>query len=258
MKKILILAGILVFIITSCLKELFCLEGNGKIETQSRNALSINQIENTTSIDVVYKKANTVSITVKAESNLLSHIMTEATNGNLRIRTDPRSLCFNASERPLITITSPEIDELVLTGSGDFSADTISGNSFTISLTGSGDIFVDKIACDDLSAKITGSGDIKLVNSTIQNPDLLITGSGDLEIKGTADSGHLRITGSGDIKSGEFVISTAIETISGSGNIYTYVENSLTAVISGSGNIYLQGDPAINQTITGSGKIIRN
>jgi len=258
MKKILIVASILAVITTSCLKELFCLEGNGRTETQSRNASSISQIENSTSIDVIYKKAATVSLTVKAESNLFSHIITETTNGNLKIRTDPRSLCFNASERPLITVTSPGIDELLLTGSGDFKADTISGNSFTIKLTGSGDIFADKISCNDLSVTITGSGDTKLLNSTVQNADLLVTGSGNLDIKGTGDNGHLRITGSGDIKGGEFLITTATGTISGSGNIYTHVENSLTAVISGSGNLYLKGDPAINQTITGSGKIIKN
>jgi hypothetical protein len=45
--------------------------------------------------------------------------------------------------------------------------------------------------------------------------------------------------------------------ISGSGDVYASVEESLTALISGSGNIYLKGDPIITKTISGSGKIIK-
>jgi len=85
-----------------------------------------------------------------------------------------------------------------------------------------------------------------------------VSGSGDLNIKGSCDNSKMMVTGSGDIVSDNFLVRTANETISGSGNIHTYVVISLKAVISGSGNIYLKGNPLIDQTITGSGKIIKN
>ena len=52
------------------------------------------------------------------------------------------------------------------------------------------------------------------------------------------------------------MLGSADITITGSGDVFTFVENSLIAFISGSGNIYLKGNPTINKTITGSGKII--
>lgn len=67
----------------------------------------------------------------------------------------------------------------------------------------------------------------------------------------------MKITGSGELFAEDFLLKSASVTLSGSGNVFTSVENDLNGVISGSGNIYLKGDPIINKTITGSGRIIK-
>lgn len=258
MKKIHIIIFVLSVATTSCIKDFNCINGNGIVETQERNASAFNIIENSTAVDVIFKKDDSPGLTVVAESNLLEHIVTEIVNGRLEIRTDPRATCLDYTIQPVIMVTSPELKSIESSGSGAFIADTLSGNTNTIKLSGSGDIFVKSVSCNDLSLTLYGSGDMEIATGSCQEADILITGSGDIDIKGSSNTGHLRITGSGDIKSGQFTLVTANETISGSGNIHTWVENSLTASISGSGNIYLKGNPVINQTITGSGKIIKN
>lgn len=257
MKNILIIASLVAVSTTSCIKSFNCIDGNGIMETESRNALIFNQIVNTTAADVIYRKSDVITISVRAESNLLDNLVTEIVNGKLEIRTEPGSACLDYNQKPVITVTSPSIDKIILSGSGDVSADTISGNSMSMELTGSGDLFAEFISCDELSLFISGSGNADIKKSLCEDSDLWISGSGDLGINGNCNSGKLRISGSGDINADDFMILTADETISGSGNIYTYVENSLTAVISGSGNIYLEGNPSINQTISGSGRIIK-
>jgi len=243
--------------LASCIKDLTCINGNGIIENQVRSTASFIEVVNTTQVDVIYHKADSLSITVNAESNLLKHILTIIENNRLEIKTDPWNACFDYRHKPVVTITAPELSNMKLTGSGDISADSITGNSVGIELTGSGDIFADNILCNDLAVTITGSGDIELRDAICNNSDLTITGSGDMNITGNCENGIMRIFGSGDIDSDEFRLITANETITGSGDIYTYVLNSLKAAISGSGNIYLSGNPVIDQTTTGSGKIIR-
>jgi len=258
MKKINIMVFVLSVTTTSCIKDINCINGNGILETQPRNTSAFNHIVNSTEVDVIYKKADSSSLTVVAESNLLEHIVTEIVNGKLEIRTDPRTLCLDYTKQPVITVTSPELKKIELSGSGALIADTMSGNPNSIKLSGSGDILIGGISCNDLSVTLYGSGNIEITRGSCQDADILITGSGDIDIKGSSNNGHLRITGSGNINSGQFTLVTANETISGSGNIFTFVGNNLTAAISGSGNIYLKGNPTINQTITGSGKIIKN
>lgn len=258
MKRITIIGIVLAISTISCIKDLVCINGNRIIETESRNTSSFNQIENSTEVDVIYRQSDKVSITVMAESNLLGHIVTEAVNGNLKIKTDPWNACLDFNEQPVITVTSPELKNIVLSGSGTLFADIISGNSVIIKLSGSGDIFAGNISCDDLAATLSGSGDIEITNASTLDADILISGSGNLSISGISDKGHLRISGSGNINSDEFQLNIATETISGSGNIFTHVVSSLTAVISGSGNIYLKGNPSINQTVSGSGRVIKH
>jgi hypothetical protein len=257
MKKILLIVSFLSVTATSCIDNFNCIDGNGIPETQLRSISDFNHIVNSTAVDVIYKKADSVSISVMAESNLLGYIVTETVNDRLEIRTEPRTECLDYRIQPVITVTSPELKTIELSGSGALIADTMSGNPNTIELSGSGDIFIGSISSHDLSVTIYGSGDIDITRGLCKEADILITGSGDLDIKGSSDNGKLRITGSGDINSGQFMLLTANETVSGSGNIFTWVENGLTATISGSGNIYLKGNPTLNQTITGSGKIIK-
>ena len=257
MTRIFFVTGILLISATSCIREIFCINGNGKVETEIRNAVTFNEAVNTTEVDLIYHKADTVSISVRAESNLIPHILTSVKNGRLEVRTDPRNACFDYTHKPVVIVTSPGLNIMELTGSGDFTADNLTGNSVNVKSTGSGDIFTSYISCTDLTVTLTGSGDTDIDNTLCQSADFTLTGSGDMSIKGTGNSGTMRVTGSGNIEAREFTLITAVETITGSGDIFTHVVNSLVAVISGSGNIHLTGNPAINQTITGSGRIIR-
>jgi hypothetical protein len=247
---------IIEFITVSCLKNIVCIDGNGQLATESRMVSEITDLINATSVDLIYRKADSVSVTIEAESNLIGHIVTSAAGGRLQIRTDPRNTCFNYTIRPVITVTSPELNSMDLTGSGSFEADTLSGNTVEVRLTGSGNLYTGSINSDNIIITVTGSGDASIMNAIGFDSDFTLTGSGNLEIAGKAENGVMRVTGSGDVKSENFIITTATETITGSGNIYTNVLNTLTAVISGSGNIYVRGNPTVNQTITGSGRVM--
>jgi hypothetical protein len=240
MKKFLIPA-LALFILSSCIKDLVCLDGNGNVVTETRTATFIDEIVNTTSADVVYRKADSTTISIEAESNLIKHIVTLAENGRLEIRTDPRNACFRSGSRPVVIVTSPELNSLDVTGSGSAEADTLSGGFVRLRVTGSGDLFAGFVLADDLEISVTGSGDAEVDEALSQEADLTVTGSGDIVVAGSSENGVMRITGSGNIEAPDFILLSATETITASGNIHTHVVNSLTAVISGSGNIYLRG-----------------
>jgi hypothetical protein len=255
MKNILFPA-LLLIVVSSCSKGLFCLDGNGNVIIETRTATHIEEIVNTTSADVRYMKADTTGISIEAESNLIKHIVTSVENGRLEIRTDPRNACFSRGSRPVIIVTSPELNSLDVTGSGSAEADTLSGGFVRLRVTGSGDLFAGFVLADDLEISVTGSGDAEVDEALSQEADLTVTGSGDIVVAGSSENGVMRITGSGNIEAAGFILSAATATITASGNIHTHVLNSLTAVISGSGNIYLRGNPTVNQTLTGSGRVL--
>jgi hypothetical protein len=257
MKRTFLIILALSIIATSCFKDIFCVRGNGIMETQPRSITNFDEVENSTAVNVIYKRADSVSLVINAESNLMGYIITQTVNGRLEIKTNPGGSCLDFHQQPVVMITSPGLNNIISTGSGDINADTLWGNSANILLSGSGDVNTESVICENFIIKVTGSGNVDILDASCENPDLSITGSGDINIKGSAVSGQFLISGSGNINSGELVVNASNVTISGSGNLFTSVVNTLNAVLSGSGNIYLKGDPSINQIISGTGRIIK-
>ncbi len=256
-KYIILPAIILLLIMTSCLKSILCVRGDGIIEVETRRVTSFDQIENSTSFDIIYRKADTLGISINAEQNILDYIETNVYDNCLEITTSPGSICLNYTEKPLVTITSPSLKKIISSGSGAFLADNLSGENISLKLSGSGDISVQNAAGNSIDIILTGSGNIKIEEAACSISDFLISGSGDIDISGDCVNGHLKITGSGNIYSYDFITNSTSVIISGSGNAYTTIEKYLNGLISGSGNIYVRGNPEIDQTVTGSGRIIK-
>jgi hypothetical protein len=259
MKKIpvILIVAFLLLPIQSCIDGLHCIRGNGIMETETRRTDSFRIIENSTSIDVVFKKGESTSVKIEAEENIIDYIVTETFNNRLEIKTRDGNTCLDFSEKPLITITSPEINSAYLTGSGDLFADEMSGSDVMVNVSGSSDVSVTDVQCTILKLIVSGSGSIKISECHNQSSELTISGSGNIDLSGQGSTSSMKISGSGDISAENLLLTTASISILGSGNVFTTISQSLYGIISGSGNIYLRGNPTITQNISGSGRIIK-
>ena len=255
--KYLLLLGALFIHFAGC-DDLTCIDGDGIYQTELRNATAFDQIENLTEVDVVFTRADTSGISISADHNILDNIVTQISGTSLVIKTNPGSSCFNYTQRPIINVSSPGLKSIFLSGSGDVTADYVDGGETSLKLTGSGHITADSISCSKLTGFISGSGNITVGFAETASSDLFISGSGRILIEGVCDEGKLQISGSGNIHAEDFVTRTVSATITGSGDAYTNVIDSLTGHISGSGNIHVTGDPEIDVTVSGSGRVIRD
>ena len=256
-KHIIVIIGALLISLCSCIENLLPVRGNGIIVTETRRSGEFNKIENSTLIDIIYKKADTTGITLTGDENLLEYIVTETLNSTLEIKTRTESSYMDFKERPLIIITSPNLEKVVITGSGNFVADEMAGDGVFLKMSGSGDISVENITCPDLSVMTSGSGNIIIKECQSERSDILLTGSGNITINGRSKDCSTMITGSGNLFAENYLLDSASIIVSGSGDSYITVEHDLTVIISGSGSIYLKGNPTISQTISGSGRIIK-
>lgn len=125
-----------------------------------------------------------------------------------------------------------------------------------VHLSGSGRIEgTNKIKTDEAQISISGSGDIDL-DMDAGELSLKISGSGDIELSGNGDYVSGKISGSGKIRAEDMELRSFEATISGSGNCYVNVTESVEARISGSGSVYYDGNPEkVISNASGSGKI---
>jgi hypothetical protein len=224
---------LLLFGTTSCFDEMF-IDGNGISKTEFRRAEGFDEIVSSGDFKVIVMPGSAYSVEVTAESNLLPYISTNVDGKALKIRTSGvHSLRQNSPI--VISITTPVLKGLSLSGSGLIQTGSFLSTNFSIELSGSGDIDT-KISCDAIKANVSGSGTIL--------------------IQGETSASNFAISGSGKIKTYNLLQKQCQATISGSGDMYLNVSQTIDARISGSGRVYFVNHPVIHSSISGSGNVV--
>ncbi len=244
-------------IFNSCDKwGLGCIDGNGHLTTEDRVISNFEGIEVNGSFDVYVDTSMETSVLIEADENLLDLIKTQVRGNNLVIDTY-RDRCLRSSHGIKIFVSTPQIDELILNGSGKIDCGDFESTELHVDIEGSGDIKLNYAKIDEGNFEITGSGFISGTVDTY-SADINISGSGEINLDGTAHVADMKITGSGNIKTSEFYTDNCSVKITGSGNAYVFASDLLEARITGSGTVYYYGNPAnVVKEITGSGKIIK-
>jgi len=229
---------LLSFIAFSSCDEMFDerIEGNRNVITTTREIPDFDEVVSAGNYDVYITIADSTSLRIEAEENLIRFIETYVSGRNLYI--EEKDDYWLDNNKPMkLFLTTPSLDEILLTGSGKIVCDTISSEYLILKITGSGKIEFNKTYVDNMKAVLTGSGDIILSGKGLES--------------------EYNVTGSGSIRAIDFIHNDSESTITGSGNIYVYAIEYLKAVITGSGDIYYEGNPDITERITGTGDLRR-
>jgi hypothetical protein len=136
--------------------------------------------------------------------------------------------------------------DIYLDGSGYITMNEVTTENIDINLDGSGEMVMEDIyATNRINIDHEASGSVKLYTIDARHVDATLDGSGEIQLEGDADISDLTIKGSGNIKAFRFYHSDCRAVISGSGTIYVFVYDYLSADITGSGYVFFRGNPVI-------------
>ena len=234
-KLFLPIAGIL-FFFSSC-DNVFkkTVHGNGNITTQQRNVDHADKIKSAGSFDINIVQGSTASVKVEADENLMEYIVTKNEGDDLVIKT--REGYNLQSDEPIkITVTTNELEELEVAGSGNVKGD----GKFT--------------GRDHLKISVAGTGNVDLAVNT-PRIESHIAGTGNITLAGETKDSKIEIAGSGNYHAEDLKAENATVRIAGSGDARLFAEHSLDINIAGVGNVYYKGNASVSQNIAGSGKI---
>ena len=233
------------------------IKGEGPVKEERREISSVDGVELATFGTLYIEQADSVSLTVVAQENLLDYFETDVRSGVLRIETKSR-VQLQATEPVEYHLTVPHLEDLVLSSSGDVEMYEWKAEKLYVSLESSGDLECDSLVCPDLDVELESSGDLILHVWNGETLKARLSSSGDLKIyKGTADQVDVDVHSSGDFRAEGLECARARVTTNSSGDVYVHVTDSLRARASSSGDVVYFGDPDVDSRASSSGDIIR-
>lgn len=209
-------------------------------EEQTRKVDPFTEISLRIGAKVHLEQGSKQNLEIVAKSSTLDEIVTEVKDGKLIIRFPNKDYFWKTFQPGEITIyiTTPEINGLGVSGSGDIIAEN-------------------EIKTKILDLAVSGSGNIKLSELSAERVKTVISGSGDIVLAGktAAQDLSVAISGSGNFKGFNFSADDVSIKIAGSGNVDVEANKNLFVRLAGSGNVTYKGNPMIDQSIAGSGKV---
>ncbi len=209
--------------------------GSGNVVTENRDLGSFKGVRLMGPMDVVIKKAESNSLELEGEDNILTYVETYIEDGRLNIKYK-NNVSIHSKRDLTIKVGTPVLEEASVLGSGNINGEGL-------------------FATDEkVKVQITGSGNIRL---QLDAPSVKanITGSGDMELSGRTKDVDCSTTGSGTIKATELLAENAVAQTAGSGDIRVFGSVKIDARITGSGDISYKGGGAVTSKITGSGSV---
>lgn len=230
----LLLFGVFTLGFASCKKEL---TGSGTVITQVRPVTDFTSIVSNGDFQVTFKKANTCTVEVTGDDNVVEQVLTRV--AGTRLVVEYKSEIKTHHHNPVsVSISMPDLENVELNGSGKISSDVLwLMPTCKATINGSGSVSL-RINSDVLKASVSGSGKMVLAGESLTSA-FLLSGSGSLQAF--------------DLKSGKATV-----TKEGSGRLETFVTTTLAVSLKGSGNVYYKGNPGVTSTIEGSGKVIKS
>jgi len=279
------LIGIVIFTATISGCSYFgpCFDGSGPVVSDFRDLENYTGVSNTGSFDVYVTHADTFSVEVVAQENLIPVIETYVSGFTLIVKTQNGS-CIRSNTPIRVNVSLPETEILRLSGSGRVFADIASSTEVEISNSGSGNMEIDSVIADTYLLSNSGSGHIRITGSYINeldavqsgsgaitcgtligttqiklrhsssgdisaeiidgaDIDVVLSGSGTIELTGAVEAAEYSLNSSGRIDALDLEGSDVRATNTGSGKIYVWATDLLDATITGSGDILYKGNP---------------
>lgn len=165
MKKVFLTLGITLLLI-SCTDFEHQKKGNGNVITDNRKVSeSFSKIEVGQAIDVEIEQADSYSIEVEADSNLIEHINTSIENGVLKISAD---VGFENAEKLLVKVKMKQITDIETTSASNLkSVNVLKGKNLNINATSASEIDIEA-EYESIHVEATSTGEVTIKGKTLE------------------------------------------------------------------------------------------
>lgn len=172
--------------------------------------------------NVRFEQSNKSRIVAEGPERIIKLLDVEVKGDVLKI-TAKKDYKLSKGEKLTLTIYSPTLNSVKLTGVGNFTAEDIETTSLAVINEGVGNIKVHDLHCQDVTVNLTGVGNVT--------------------IDGTAEEASFNSDGVGTIDAYDMEVKSAMVCLNGVGSVRCYASEQLDCFNNGVGSISFKGHP---------------
>ncbi|MCL1790616.1 MAG: DUF2807 domain-containing protein [Peptococcaceae bacterium] len=201
--------------------------GEGALESYTFPVSEVTEINMNIYCDIRYYAGSSDTVTLQIQPNLREYVVLEESGGVLTIRSTRNiSWDWSADKVPILTVTSPTLKGVSLSGAGEFKAyDTITADTFTMKLGGAA----------------SGQADLD-VGMLVVN----MSGAGEFRLSGQADEAVLDMAGAGSLDALFLKTRVAEVNLAGVGMVKVNCSERLRISAGGMGTVEYMGSPNVD------------
>jgi Putative auto-transporter adhesin, head GIN domain len=196
---------------------------------------SFTKIEAVGPDNIIFVTGDTFSIKAEGDADAVAKLRYAMDNGTIIIGREKGKWWGKDSQSVTVTITAPTLTAASLVGSGDFTADRMTGNSVSVELAGSGDANIRDVTGKSFKSELAGTGNVS--------------------VAGKVERAEFSVAGTGDIDATKLASVDAEVSIAGTGDVRLNATGTVDASIAGTGDINVTGGAKCKTSSIGSGKI---
>ncbi len=216
-----------------------CTVGSRRVVTENVKVSNFDQVNFSAIGELTITQGNRESLTIEAESNVMSQIKTSVSGGTLYIEMKTGGFPWIGSVVP----TKPVRYDLMLKELN------------SLDLSGLGSVYAGAIDTDRLNLDLSGAGKIVIRSLTADILKVDHTGLGQFELSGQVRRQEVILTGAGDYDAADLESEKAEVTLTGLGKATVWATETLDIELSGAGKVSYYGDPRVTQDVRGIGKV---
>lgn len=228
-RPILFSTGLIVLVLSSCTV------GSRRVVTEDIKVSDFDQINFSTIGDLTITQGDRESLTIEAESNVMSRITTGVRGGTPYI--EMKSGIWNVvPTKPVrYDLTVKELNSLDLSGVGS--------------------VYAGAIDTDRLDLDMSGAGKVIIRSLTAETLEVDHSGAGKCELAGQVRRQEVHLTGAGEYDAADLESESVEVELSGVGEATVWATEALDIRLSGVGSVSYYGDPTVTQNVSGIGKV---
>ena len=170
---------------------------SGSVTSEQRDVSGFEEVELRGMGNLSIRQADSESLTVEAEEDVLPKIKTKVKNNRLIIG-PKRNTTINTTEPIDYQLTVENLSALEVSGSGDVEAEGINTDELAVTISGTGDVEISGEA-DSQNVDVSGSGDYQAEGLESREASVDVGGSGSATVN-VSDELDAEVSGSGSIE----------------------------------------------------------